>query len=126
MIHIDRCRCTYCGGCVSVCPVEALTLAEPLVTDGLMLVGDAARQVDPLTGGGIINAMLAGKLAAQVAMEAVAARDTSAAFLGRYEHQWHRSMGRRMARNYRLRQRFAPTQRTDERFVRAFSLAAGG
>ncbi len=28
MITIDRNRCAYCGGCVSVCPVEALTLAE--------------------------------------------------------------------------------------------------
>ena len=28
MIHIDHYRCTYCGGCVNVCPVEALTLAE--------------------------------------------------------------------------------------------------
>ena len=28
MIAVDHHRCTYCGGCVSVCPVEALTLAE--------------------------------------------------------------------------------------------------
>jgi digeranylgeranylglycerophospholipid reductase len=89
-----------------------------------MLVGDAARQVDPLTGGGIINAMTAGKLAAQVAVEAVASGDTSATFLGRYEEQWQASTGRKLQRNYRLRQRFSPTQRTDEHFVRAFALAA--
>ncbi len=29
-------------------------------------------------------------------------------------------------RGYRLRSRFAPEQRVDERFVRAFALAAGG
>jgi len=28
MIIIDSHRCAYCGGCVSVCPVEALSLAE--------------------------------------------------------------------------------------------------
>ncbi len=28
MIAVDQSRCAYCGGCVSVCPVEALTLAE--------------------------------------------------------------------------------------------------
>jgi ferredoxin len=28
MISIDHARCGYCGGCVSVCPVGALTLAE--------------------------------------------------------------------------------------------------
>jgi len=94
-----------------------------IVTDGLMLVGDAARQVEPLTGGGIINAMTAGKLAAQVAVEAIASDDTSATFLSRYEEQWSASTGRKLQRNYRLRQKFPPTQRTDEHYVRAFALA---
>jgi digeranylgeranylglycerophospholipid reductase len=97
-----------------------------LVTDGLMLVGDAARQVDPLTGGGITSAMVAGKLAAQVAVRAIAAGDTSGDFLSRYEKAWQRDMGRKMARNYRLRERFRPWQRADERFVRAFALAVSG
>ncbi len=94
-----------------------------MVTDGLMLVGDAARQVDPLTGGGIINAMTAGQLAAQVAVDAIAAGDTSAGFLSRYEERWNQSLGRKMQRNYRLRERFPPAQRMDERFVKAFVLA---
>jgi digeranylgeranylglycerophospholipid reductase len=70
--------------------------------------------------------MAAGRLAGQVAVEAVAAGDTSAGFLSRYEEGWHGSVGRKMRRNYRLRQRFPPDRRTDERFVRAFALAAGG
>ena len=97
-----------------------------MVADGLMLVGDAARQVDPLTGGGIANALAAGQLAAGVAVEAIAAGDTSAGFLGRYEEAWGRSVGRKMRRNYRLREKFPPGRRTDERFVRAFALAASG
>ena len=28
MVTVDSYRCAYCGGCVSVCPVEALSLAE--------------------------------------------------------------------------------------------------
>jgi len=28
MINIEPNRCAFCGGCVSVCPVEALYLAE--------------------------------------------------------------------------------------------------
>ncbi len=95
-----------------------------LTADGLMLVGDAARQVDPLTGGGIINAMAAGQLAAQVAAGAIAAGDTSAAFLCRYDERWAQGTGRKMQRNYRLRQRFPPRERTDERFLQAFALAA--
>lgn len=28
MIKVDRKKCIYCAGCVSVCPVNALTLNE--------------------------------------------------------------------------------------------------
>lgn len=111
---------TLIAGNVPVAP------AARLVTDGLMVIGDAARQVDPLTGGGILNAMTAGKLAATVAVEAIAADDTSAAFLIRYEEAWNRSAGHKSQRNYRLRTKFDPTQMADERFVHAFALAAGG
>ena len=104
-----------------------VALSPPcLVTDGLMLVGDAARQVDPLTGGGILNAMTAGQLAATVAVEAITSGDTSATSLQRYEEEWNRTVGRKMQRNYRLRERFPPEQRANKRFVRAFALAAGG
>jgi digeranylgeranylglycerophospholipid reductase len=115
------------------CPVTLVTGNVPsalpparLVTDGLMLVGDAARQVDPLTGGGITSAMVAGKLAAQVVIRAIAAGDTSGYSLSRYEKAWQREIGRKMARNYRLRERFPPRQRADERFARAFALAVSG
>jgi digeranylgeranylglycerophospholipid reductase len=97
-----------------------------LVTDGLMLIGDAARQVDPLTGGGIINAMVAGRMAAEVAVAAIAAGDMSARFLRQYEERWSATLGRKMERNYRLRGKFPPQRRTEERFVRAFALAAAG
>ncbi len=99
---------------------------ERMVTHGLMVVGDAAQQVDPLTGGGILNAMTAGKLAAAAAVEAIARGDTCAGSLKRYEEQWAQSTGRKNQRNYRLRMRFPPARRADERFVQAFALAAGG
>lgn len=47
---------TLVAGNVPVGPSSTRT-----VVDGLMVVGDSARQVDPLSGGGIINAMTAGK-----------------------------------------------------------------
>jgi digeranylgeranylglycerophospholipid reductase len=97
-----------------------------MVVDGLMVVGDAARQVDPLTGGGIINAMTAGKMAAMTAVEAVAAGDSTTAYLSRYETAWQQAGGRKNQRNYRLRMKFSPEQRVDEHFLRAFALAAGG
>lgn len=42
---------------------------EKAVNKNVLLVGDAARHVDPLTGGGIYNAILAGKLAAKTIAE---------------------------------------------------------
>jgi digeranylgeranylglycerophospholipid reductase len=91
-----------------------------------MLVGDAARQVDPLTGGGIINAMTAGRLAAQVAVNAIAEGNTSSSNLKQYETIWQQTTGRKLLRNYRLREKFPPLKRTDKRFMRAFALAVGG
>lgn len=97
-----------------------------IVGDGVMLVGDAARQADPLTGGGIANAMIAGRLAGEVAARAVALRDTSRAMLGEYQMRWTEERGGRMARNHRLRNRFSPAQRTSPSFLRAFALATAG
>jgi len=112
---------TLIAGSVPVAPPCA-----QLVADGLMLVGDAARQVDPLTGGGIMNAMAAGRLAAQVAAEALAAGEPSARRLAAYQEQATQLIGRRLARNYRLRERFPPDRRASHDFVRLFAVAAGG
>jgi len=109
--------------------VGGVPVAPPLprlVANGLMLVGDAARQVDPLTGGGIANAMLAGRLAAKVAAQAIAAGDTSAQALAQYEQRWMAVRGRKMARNYRLKERFGPDERTSPDFLRVFMVAVGG
>ena len=98
---------------------------SPLVTHGLMLVGDAARQVDPLTGGGIIQAMIAGRMAARIAAAALEAGDLSGQSLAEYQRQYEQTLGRRQMRNYRLRERFPPGQRASPDFVRVFAMAAG-
>ncbi len=61
--------------------------APPLkkpVRDGLMLVGDAARHCNPITGGGIASAMRGGYHAGQTAAEAISEGDTSARRLLRF------------------------------------------
>ncbi len=98
----------------------------PIVGDGLMLVGDAARQADPLTGGGIANAMLAGRLAAQAAAYAVEQGDASETLLGEYERCWREGRGSQMERNYRLKKRFSAADRCSSSFVRAFAVAMVG
>ena len=106
--------------------VPASLPCRELVGDGLMLVGDAARLVDPLTGGGIVNAMVSGRLAAQVAAEALEKGDTSAQGLAPYQHRVETALGRRLARNYRLRARFPPDRRATRTFLRIFAMATGG
>ena len=61
--------------------------------DGLMVVGDAAGQVDPITGGGIHLAASCGRIAGEIAAEAVEACDTSSKFLKRYEDRWRNKIG---------------------------------
>ncbi len=87
-------------GGVSVCkPLECT------VADGLLIVGDAARLSDPMTGGGIYNAMYSGRLAAEVATEAIRQKNCSKAFLMGYEKTWRDSdMGNELARNYRMKE----------------------
>lgn len=75
-----------------------------LVTDGLMLVGDAAHQADPLTAGGIGYGMLAGKMAAECAAEAIRRGDTSRQGLRQYETQWNKVHGGTQRRSYRIRE----------------------
>lgn len=53
--------------------------------DGALLVGDAAGFINPLTGGGIHNALISGCLAAETIGKALQAGDTSRAGLQIYE-----------------------------------------
>jgi digeranylgeranylglycerophospholipid reductase len=67
---------------------------EKTSTNGLMLVGDAARQSDPVTGGGILNAMEAGKMAGEAAYAAVSSGDVSLKKLEEvYEKKWRPTLG---------------------------------
>jgi digeranylgeranylglycerophospholipid reductase len=63
------------------------------VTDGLLLAGDAAHMINPLSGAGIITAMKAGRLAGRHAARALREGDTSAANLQAYHDDWMRLLG---------------------------------
>lgn len=76
---------------------------KTFVGDGIMLVGDAAHQVNPIHGGGIAIAMGAAKIAAKVAADAVREGDTSAKKLIEYENAWYAGEGSRVKRLLKLR-----------------------
>ncbi|MBO8182464.1 MAG: NAD(P)/FAD-dependent oxidoreductase [Archaeoglobus sp.] len=72
---------------------------ESAVADNVMLVGDAARHADPMTGGGIANAIKGGYFAAKVAKEAVEVNNFSKEFLKRYDDLWKNDFGETLSRN---------------------------
>ncbi|HON41323.1 MAG TPA: NAD(P)/FAD-dependent oxidoreductase [Methanoculleus sp.] len=90
--------------------VGGVPVCRPLectVADGLMVVGDAARVVDPITGGGIGNALFTGRLAGQVASDCIAAGDCSKEALMAYDTGWRTSkMGASIERNYKIKEYF--------------------
>ena len=83
--------------------IAAATVARTFA-DGVMLCGDAAHMINPLSGGGIVNAMKAGRLAAETALDALVAGDTSAARLEVYHRRWMRLLGDDHIRFYQLKE----------------------
>jgi len=67
---------------------------EETYGDGILLVGDAARLVNPLTGGGITTAIVSGKYAGKVAAEAVSANNFGKEYLMRYQELWQDDFGK--------------------------------
>jgi len=66
---------------------------ERSYADGILLVGDAASQVKPTTGGGIVLGLICGKLAGRTAAKAVQIGDTTSSYLHHYEKTWRRLLG---------------------------------
>ncbi len=63
------------------------------VADNTMLVGDAARQVNPMTGGGISSSVTCGKIAGEVSAELSEGGDYSARALKPYDERWIEAIG---------------------------------
>jgi len=77
-----------------------------MVADGLMVVGDAAHQNEPLSGSGITNGMTAGQIAGEVAAEAIRAGDCSKKMLSRYPERWNAIFAKAHRRAYRIKEAF--------------------
>lgn len=78
--------------------------AEETVGDNLILVGDAARHVDPITGGGLTHSLEVGKIAGEVIGKAVKNKDFSKEFLSEYEEKWKEAIERKIKRNYMVKE----------------------
>ncbi len=72
----------------------------------LLVVGDAAGQVKPTTGGGIYFGMLCADIAAGNLDEALQDNDLSLKRLSQYERDWRRKLGRELKAEYFARRLF--------------------
>ncbi|MHB9012338.1 MAG: geranylgeranyl reductase family protein [Ignavibacteriaceae bacterium] len=73
--------------------VPSTITLEKISAPGIMLVGDAARQVNPLSGGGIASGMIGGSIAGKIAAEAIT--NNSLDHILTYDKAWHERLGKR-------------------------------
>ncbi|MBI3110910.1 MAG: NAD(P)/FAD-dependent oxidoreductase, partial [Ignavibacteriales bacterium] len=82
--------------------VPCAKTCDELLKNNVMLVGDAAHQVNPVSGGGIISGMIGGMIAGQVAAEALKVNDLE--LLKEYGRRWHKRLGWRHEVFYSLKE----------------------
>jgi digeranylgeranylglycerophospholipid reductase len=92
-------RTTY----TSVHPIPIEGPLPRTYAGGFLAVGDAASQVKPTTGGGVIFGLTCAQIAGEVAYEAVERQDFSETFLSRYQSRWKRLVGFELAAMLRMR-----------------------
>ncbi|NLO90187.1 MAG: NAD(P)/FAD-dependent oxidoreductase [Clostridia bacterium] len=91
-------RCT--GGAVS------LGQMPKIYGPHAMLVGDAACQTKPISGGGIYPGLRGAQLCAKIAVQALKEDDLSEKGLARYQNLWEREMGREILCGMSYRENF--------------------
>ncbi|UCG95091.1 MAG: NAD(P)/FAD-dependent oxidoreductase [archaeon] len=75
-----------------------------MVDNGLVVVGDAAHQVNPIHGGGLKEASMAGKIAGEIIIRAVKNGDVSKKALSEYNQVWWKERGHALERVQKLRE----------------------
>jgi geranylgeranyl reductase family protein len=84
-------------------PLTLGGLIEKSYSDGFLAVGDAASQVKPTTGGGVILGMTCARIAAETCYEALSKNDCSSAFLSKYQKRCKKALGFDMSVMLRIR-----------------------
>ncbi len=69
---------------------------EKTAADGVLIVGDAAGQVKPTSGGGVYTGVACAKIAGEVAALATIEEDASVNRLNEYDKRWRAKLGREL------------------------------
>jgi digeranylgeranylglycerophospholipid reductase len=83
-------------------PVPISGMIEEIVLDNIMLCGDAAGQVIPVTGGGIHSSIAAGKIAGEVAAISIEEKNYSKDMLKQYVDKYNVYWGERIKKSLKV------------------------
>ena len=113
-LHLQKFLLTpFCRSRIMSQEVEIKQRAIPLGTlsrsygDRVLVIGDAAGQVKPTTGGGIYFGHLGARIAINVLNEALSSDNLTVDRLGRYQKQWKAKMGKELSHGYWARWAYA-------------------
>ncbi len=79
---------TIKGGCLPVQPLSKT------YSERVLLCGDAAGMINPISGEGIYYALVSGNIAGEVAADSIKQEDTTEKFLSTYQKQWKQDFGK--------------------------------
>lgn len=91
---------TFAGGTSGTKPLNTM------VGNGVILAGEAARQNNPFSGGGIMNALEGAEEASSVICEGLRAGNVTSHHLALYDERWHKRVGGTIARLAAMRKFF--------------------
>lgn len=94
--------------------VPTASTLKRITNDNVMLVGDAARQVNPITGGGIVQGMIAAGIAGKIAAKSITKSNYSKKFLKQYRKEWNKRLGKHQNLMYKMKDKFLNME--DEKF----------
>lgn len=86
----------------------------------MMLIGDAAGQVKPISGGGLYPILKAAPILSRVADDALKTDKSSAKDLSKYEKAWKDEIGNELSKGYRIRRMFLKLN--DKDFNKVFEI----
>ncbi len=112
-----KCR-SYTAGII---PISKIAKAYK---DNVMLVGDAAAQVKPLSGGGIYTGLKGAIHCANAALKALESEDFSEEVLKEYQNNWDEDLGKELKRAYLIRR--IVRDLSDEQIEEGFEIFSDG
>ena len=90
--------------------------------DNVMIVGDAAGQVKPTSGGGVYYGIKCAEHCGVTAVKALEEQDFSSSLLSEYQSAWQRDIGRELKRGLRLHKIFCSLKDEDmEKIIKVLS-----